>query len=70
MITSVCLLLQGYGLTETGAASFIMLPNRPKMSYTVGPPLTGTEFRLESVPELNYDATASPPKVWLCGQAL
>lgn len=25
--------LQGYGLTETTAASFIMLPN-PKMSYT------------------------------------
>ncbi len=54
---------QGYGLTETCAASFIMLPNRPAMAYTVGPPLAATEFRFESVPELNYDATADPPKV-------
>lgn len=55
--------LQGYGLTETCAASFIMLPNRPRMSYSVGPPLSATEFRFESVPELKYDATANPPKV-------
>lgn len=29
------LVLQGYGLTETTAASFIMLPT-PKMAYTGG----------------------------------
>jgi len=60
---NVCLapVLQGYGLTETCAASFIMLPD-PRMAHTVGPPLAPTEFRLESVPELKYDATASPPK--------
>ena len=29
----------------------------------VGPPLAATEFRLESVPELKYDAQDSPPKV-------
>jgi len=60
---TVCLapVLQGYGLTETCAASFIMLPD-PRMAYSVGPPLLPTEFRLESVPELNYDAAADPPK--------
>ncbi|GAB4818390.1 hypothetical protein N2152v2_005436 [Parachlorella kessleri] len=59
-------LLQGYGLTETCAASFIMLPNRPSMAYTVGPPLAATEFRFESVPELKYDAAAEPPKGEIC----
>lgn len=64
---NVCMapLLQGYGLTETTAASFIMLPT-PKMAYTVGPPLAATEFRLESVPELKYDAHGSPPKGEVC----
>jgi long-chain acyl-CoA synthetase len=60
---TVCLapVLQGYGLTESCAASFIMLPD-PRMSKTVGPPLKSTEFRLESVPDLEYDALADPPK--------
>jgi len=61
---NVCLapVLQGYGLTETCAASYIMLPD-PRLAHTVGPPLSPTEFRLESVPELKYDATADPPQV-------
>lgn len=29
----------------------------------VGPPLSATEFRLESVPELKYDASGATPKV-------
>jgi long-chain acyl-CoA synthetase len=64
---NVCMapLLQGYGLTETTAASFVMLPN-PKMAYSVGPPLSATEFRLESVPEMKYDATTTPPKGEIC----
>ena len=40
-----------------------MMPNETRMAYTVGPPLSATEFRFESVPELNYDAAANPPKV-------
>ena len=60
---SCCLapVLQGYGLTESCAASFICLPD-PAMANTVGPPLKSTEFRLESVPDLQYDALADPPK--------
>lgn len=53
--------LQGYGLTESCAASFICLPD-PAMANTVGPPLKATEFRFESVPDLQYDALADPPK--------
>lgn len=48
--------LQGYGLTETCAASFIASPDIMTHAATVGPPTPCTEFRLESVPDMNYDA--------------
>ncbi|KAL6783917.1 LCS1 [Auxenochlorella protothecoides x Auxenochlorella symbiontica] len=57
--------LQGYGLTETCAASFLMIPD-PRLAYSVGPPLSANEFRLESVKELNYSAEDSPPKGEVC----
>lgn len=49
--------LQGYGLTETCAASFIQVPDVISMNGTVGPPLCNIEARLESVPELGYEAS-------------
>lgn len=56
-------LLQGYGLTETCAASFLIIPGDARLAYTVGPPVSANEFRLESVPELKYSAEDHPPKV-------
>lgn len=47
---------QGYGLTETGAASFIVAVDDPDGLGTVGYPLVSTEFKLESVPEMDYNA--------------
>src|SRR5262249_32777297 len=38
--------LEGYGLTETSAASFVCRPNRYKFG-TVGMPLPGTEVKLD-----------------------
>jgi long-chain acyl-CoA synthetase len=49
--------VQGYGLTETCAASCIAMPDTWEHAATVGPVLPCTELRLESVPEMGYDAT-------------
>ncbi|KAG1667988.1 hypothetical protein FOA52_000632 [Chlamydomonas sp. UWO 241] len=51
-----CPVVQGYGLTETGAASFIAAFDVMGHASTVGPPCPCNEFRLESVPEMNYNA--------------
>eukprot|EP00803_Ostreobium_quekettii_P010641 evm.model.scf_78.10 EVM.evm.TU.scf_78.10 scf_78:139341-142153(-) len=61
-----CPILQGYGLTETCGGCFVALPHRFEMFGTVGIPMHSTMFRLESVPELGYDALANPP----CGELI
>uniref|UniRef100_A0A7S0UJY6 Long-chain-fatty-acid--CoA ligase n=1 Tax=Polytomella parva TaxID=51329 RepID=A0A7S0UJY6_9CHLO len=48
--------VQGYGLTETCAASFIASLDRMAQCGTVGPVMPLSELRLESVPEMQYDA--------------
>lgn len=37
--------LEGYGLTESSASTFVNLPHKPKFG-TVGPPLEGTELKI------------------------
>eukprot|EP00698_Gefionella_okellyi_P006850 TRINITY_DN164_c0_g2_i1.p2 TRINITY_DN164_c0_g2~~TRINITY_DN164_c0_g2_i1.p2 ORF type:complete len:673 (+),score=175.41 TRINITY_DN164_c0_g2_i1:4506-6524(+) len=54
-----CPVLQGYGLTETSAASTISLPN-DVMNCVVGSPLTCCEIKLEDVPEMNYTSSKKP----------
>ncbi len=55
------------GLTETCAASFIQVPDVISMNGTVGPPLPSIDVRLESVPELNYDAlSTTTPRGEIC----
>uniref|UniRef100_A0A0E0PTS6 Long-chain-fatty-acid--CoA ligase n=1 Tax=Oryza rufipogon TaxID=4529 RepID=A0A0E0PTS6_ORYRU len=58
--------VQGYGLTETGAASFVAIPNDFSMVGTVGPPVEHLDARLESVPEMGYDALSSIPRGEVC----
>ncbi|KAK9806148.1 hypothetical protein WJX72_003254 [[Myrmecia] bisecta] len=60
-----CPVLQGYGLTETCAASFLALP-KPGHNGTVGPPVPGTEFRLEGSVELGNDPLAERPRGEIC----
>ncbi|CAM8905273.1 unnamed protein product [Rhodiola kirilowii] len=58
--------LQGYGLTETCAGTFVSAPNELAMLGTVGPPVPNVEVCLESVPEMNYDALSSKPRGEIC----
>lgn len=58
--------LQGYGLTETCAGSFVSLPHEMGMIGTVGPPVPNVDVCLESVPEMNYDALSSIPRGEIC----
>ncbi|KAL6748618.1 hypothetical protein V8C86DRAFT_3146505 [Haematococcus lacustris] len=55
-ITMCAFMVQGYGLTETCATSMIAAADTQKHAGSVGCPTPGTELRLESVPEMNYDA--------------
>ncbi|KAJ7525626.1 hypothetical protein O6H91_17G059800 [Diphasiastrum complanatum] len=59
-------IVQGYGLTETCAGSFIAVPNVISMKGNVGPPLPNIEVCLESIPEMNYDALASTQQGEVC----
>ena len=55
------------GLTETCAGSFVSLPNNMSMLGTVGPPVPYVEVRLESVPEMGYDALSKEsPRGEIC----
>ncbi|PSS11314.1 Long chain acyl-CoA synthetase [Actinidia chinensis var. chinensis] len=58
--------LQGYGLTESCAGTFVSLPNEIDMLGTVGPPVPNVDVCLESVPEMGYDALSSTPRGEIC----
>ena len=57
--------MQGYGLTESCAASFLALP-RKGHAGTVGPPVPGTEFCLKGDEEMGYDPNGDPPRGEIC----
>lgn len=61
-----CPVVQGYGLTETNASSFIGICDDARSSGTVGPPMPATLLKLESIPEMEYDANATPPRGEVC----
>ncbi|KAK6158868.1 hypothetical protein DH2020_006182 [Rehmannia glutinosa] len=58
--------LQGYGLTETCAGSFVARPDELTMIGTVGPPLPIVDICLESVPDMGYDALSHTPRGEIC----
>ncbi|KAL3652774.1 Long chain acyl-CoA synthetase 4 [Castilleja foliolosa] len=65
-VVSGSLVLQGYGLTETCAGTFVTIPDKLSMLGTVGPPVPNVDVCLESVPEMNYDALSSTPRGEVC----
>ena len=54
-----CPILEGYGLTETSAATSLTDPTDP-VSGHVGGPLECSKFRLRDVPEMQYLASDKP----------
>ncbi|QDZ23683.1 acetyl-CoA synthetase-like protein [Chloropicon primus] len=60
-VAMCCAVVQGYGLTETCAASFVAVPDDMSMFATIGVPFPSVEYRLEAVPEMNYSPFSDPP---------
>ncbi|KAJ4962983.1 hypothetical protein NE237_022922 [Protea cynaroides] len=65
-VTSCSVLSQGYGLTESCGGCFTSIGNVFSMIGTVGVPMTTIEARLESVPEMGYDALSKVPRGEIC----
>uniref|UniRef100_A0A5B7AFM9 Long-chain-fatty-acid--CoA ligase n=1 Tax=Davidia involucrata TaxID=16924 RepID=A0A5B7AFM9_DAVIN len=65
-VACCCVLSQGYGLTESCGGCFASIANVFSMMGTVGVPMTTIEARLESVPEMGYDALANVPRGEIC----
>ena len=65
-VTMCAPVVQGYGLTETCAASCIAIPDDGADAGTVGPPLPSIELRLEAVPDMGCDPLADPPRGEVC----
>ncbi|XP_038901459.1 long chain acyl-CoA synthetase 2 [Benincasa hispida] len=65
-VTSCATLSQGYGLTESCGGCFTSIANVFTMMGTVGVPVTTIEARLESVPDMGYDALSSTPRGEIC----
>ena len=61
-VAMCCPVVQGYGLTETCAASFCAVPDDLSMFATIGVPFPSVEYRLEAVPEMNYSPFDNPPR--------
>ncbi|XP_076922946.1 putative CoA ligase CCL6 [Bidens hawaiensis] len=65
-VTCCTVLSQGYGLTESCGGCFTSIANVYSMIGRVGVPMTTIEARLESVPEMGYDALGSVPRGEIC----
>ncbi|KAL6771392.1 LCS3B [Auxenochlorella protothecoides x Auxenochlorella symbiontica] len=61
-----CVVVEGYGTTETTAAATVTTPGDPVVGH-VGPPLPSCEIRLADVPELGYTSADLPdPRGEIC----
>ncbi|CAN0927711.1 Probable CoA ligase CCL6 [Linum grandiflorum] len=65
-VISCSTLSQGYGLTESCGGCLTSIGDIYPMVGTVGVPMPTIEVRLESVPEMGYDALASTPRGEIC----
>jgi len=56
-----CDIIEGYGMTESSAGSFITFYMEPETGH-VGGPVANVKVRLRDIPEMNYLHTHNPPK--------
>jgi long-chain acyl-CoA synthetase len=64
-VTMSCPVIQGYGLTETCAASNLQHVSDQR-SGNVGPPTASCEMKLVSCPEMGYVVSSNPPRGEVC----
>jgi len=60
-----CPIVEGYGMTETCAGSFITFPNDPEIGH-VGGPLQNVKVRLRDIPEMQYLSSDANPRGEIC----
>ncbi|KAG6484084.1 hypothetical protein ZIOFF_060878 [Zingiber officinale] len=65
-VATCSVFIQGYGLTESCSGCFTCIANVLSMMGTVGVPIKTIEAKLESVPEMGYDANSSTPQGEIC----
>ncbi|GAA0147337.1 ligase [Lithospermum erythrorhizon] len=65
-VTCCCMLSQGYGLTESCGGCLTSIADVYSMTGSVGVPMTTIEVRLESVPEMGYNAVSDMPRGEIC----
>ncbi|KAI8383027.1 membrane dipeptidase-domain-containing protein [Blakeslea trispora] len=68
--STLCYMLQGYGLTECCGLAAITLPNFGLMTGAIGPPSPSIEFRFVDVPDTDYKAKDNVGELWLRGPSL
>ena len=65
-IVFCCPIMEGYGLTESAAASCVVNPEDPVTGH-VGGPTEGVKLRLKDLPEMGYMHTDQPyPRGEIC----
>lgn len=58
-------IVEGYGMTETSAASFIMINGDP-YTGSIGGPVGNVKLRLRDIPEMGHLHTCDPPRGEIC----
>ncbi|XP_059142723.1 long-chain-fatty-acid--CoA ligase 5-like [Physella acuta] len=58
-----CVVVEGYGQTESGAGLTMSLPGDPSIG-SVGPPLPGAHIKLVDIPEMDYYVKDNIGEIW------
>ncbi|KAI8647725.1 hypothetical protein BD408DRAFT_377864 [Parasitella parasitica] len=68
--SSLCFMLQGYGLSECCGLAAVTLPSFGMITGVIGPPSPSIEFRFVDVPDTDYKAEDNVGELWLRGPSL